>query len=626
VNRGLLLVALVGCSEYNLGSKPPAETTSTTTTPSTDTTTSPTPGTTPTSPPTTTSPTCAAMTAPSVAVPLNAACDVPPATGTFTPVAEWQLAGYNAYGPPVVGQLDDDNGDGLIDASDTPDIVFLPNNYSGLVAVNGATGAVEWQSFAATDGVSGVAIGDLDADGVPEIVAANGPTTIVAMDNTGAAKWTAYLPYSGLYDFLYPSIADLDGDGIAEVIAGRTILDAWGNQLGTGTLGVGAVPNQSSSSLVEGAVPVAVDLDGDGLLEVVTGNAAYRIDGSVLYSNSLPDGCPAVADFDLDGEPEIVMVSGATVYTLESDLTPTGWSATFAGTNYLGPPAADDLDGDGQPEFVVVGASEMRAYHWDGTLLWTAPVQDQTGAAGPVLFDFEGDGYPEVVYADEQWVRMLNGLDGTIKLLSDDHASYTGFETPIVADVDNDGEVEIAMLHGLGADGLTIFGDASHSWPPGRQVWNQHAYSLTNVNDDLSIPASQAPNWATYNNFRSGDSGRPPSTWDDAQAEIVDECLDECPSKLWLLVRVLNAGSYEIPAGLGVVVRAGPGGPIVASATVPSAIPAEWSSEGVSIEVDVASLGGAEPYVEVDRDGSGGQALTECDEVNNGATPVDSCL
>ena len=56
-------------------------------------------------------------------VDLNFECEVDVQQGSFTPIIEWNLSGFNAYGPPVVGQLNDDNGDGTINAQDTPDIV-----------------------------------------------------------------------------------------------------------------------------------------------------------------------------------------------------------------------------------------------------------------------------------------------------------------------------------------------------------------------------------------------------------------------------------------------------------------------------------------------------------------------
>ena len=560
-----------------------------------------------------------------IAVALNDVCDVPYQAGTFTPVVEWEIASNNAYGPPSVGHLDDDNGDGIIGEGDMPDIVYSTNNGSGLIAVDGKSGEIKWRNTQVSDGTSGTAIGDLDGDGIPEIVAANGVGTIVGLDNTGMLLWSTSINNGGLDWFLYPSIADLDGDGLAEVIAGRNILDFTGAVIGVGAYGVGGCQNQAYSSYIEGSISVAVDMDGDGELEVVVGNAAYRKDGTALWYNGGADGIPAVADMDLDGEPEVIVIGGNQVWTLESDGTPTGWSASFTNTNYLGPPAIDDLDGDGTPEFVVVGSNQMRAYEWDGTLLWTQSVNDASGAAGPVLFDFEGDGYPEVVYADESTVRIFNGLDGSIKLQSNNHSSYTGFETPVVADVDADGQAEIVMLHGQGSYGLSVYGDADESWLPGRQVWNQHGYSITNVDDDGGIPLAQEANWSQYNNFRSGDAGLPPAEWEDLQPEIVEVCVEECPDVLELSVRVWNRGTGDVQPGISVVVRAGANGPIVATQNINTVIASGMSSEGVILRVNMADLAGEEPTVDFDTTVGALLFMSECDINNNDLLSSQSC-
>jgi hypothetical protein len=309
---------------------------------------------------------------------------------------------------------------------------------------------------------------------------------------------------------------------------------------------------------------------------------------------------------------------------METDLSVV-WQDTFSGTNYVGPIAIDDLDGDGAPEAVAVGSSEMRAYRWDMSRLWTVSVSDSSGAAGPILYDFEMDGYPEVVLADERFVRVFNGLDGSVKLESGDHASATLFETPAVADVDGDGEVEIVMSHGSGQYGLTVYGDADHTWPAGRPTWNQHAYTITNVEDDGGIPMHATQNWTVYNNFRSGDAGLPPSAWNDVSPEIVDVCVVECPDRLFLTVRVWNQGTEEVPAGLGLVVRAGANGPVIAYEVLPAAIASGWSSDGVTFDLDAADLAGHEPVVEVDRDEALIGSLTECLEENNTMASPESC-
>ena len=43
---------------------------------------------------------------------------------------------------------------------------------------------------------------------------------------------------------------------------------------------------------------------------------------------------------------------------------------------------------------------------------------------------------------------------------------------------------------------------------PSRRIWNQHAYHITNVNDDGSVPVKQADNWRSYNNFRMNVQGQ----------------------------------------------------------------------------------------------------------------------
>lgn len=50
--------------------------------------------------------------------------------------------------------------------------------------------------------------------------------------------------------------------------------------------------------------------------------------------------------------------------------------------------------------------------------------------------------------------------------------------------IDNDGQVEIVVTHNnliQDAHGITVVGDMDQSWRPGRKIWNQHAYNITNV-------------------------------------------------------------------------------------------------------------------------------------------------
>jgi len=359
-----------------------------------------------------------------------------------------------------------------------------------------------------------------------------------------------------------------------------------------------------------------VDLDMDGMDELVTGNAAYTVNGDVKWRNSGLDGIIAVADFDNDGEGEIVKTSGIYVTGMETDGTEVWGPIAYYGN--LGAPAVDDLDGDGVPDIVFAAQDSLVALEWGGAEKWRAPISDSSGAAGPVLFDFELDGFPEVLYADEVSVRFFSGLDGQEKFSSYEHGSYTILETPIVADVDNDDQVEIVLGHCTWNRSLTVYGDADQTWPAGRKVWNQHAYSITNVTDLGDVPVEAESNWPRFNSFRSGDVGRPPGEWIDLQAEIWDVCDRECDAnRVYVGAWVTNAGNVEAPAGIPVSLRAGLRGAVLATQYTTTAIASGSVGEALVFEVEAAALGEETPVVIADETPEGEGLVFECDERNN---------
>ena len=127
---------------------------------------------------------------------------------------------------------------------------------------------------------------------------------------------------------------------------------------------------------------------------------------------------------------------------------------------------------------------------------------------GSSVFDFNGDGAAEVVYNDECYFRIYEGKTGKVYQRLDSQ-SRTRIENPVVADVDNDGNAEI-VYSGSNArsehcatpsptpvllDGVNVIGDPSDGWISARRIWNQHAYHVTNVHEDGSIPLNEVPNW-----------------------------------------------------------------------------------------------------------------------------------
>ncbi|MFN7146967.1 MAG: FG-GAP-like repeat-containing protein, partial [Myxococcota bacterium] len=282
-----------------------------------------------------------------------------------------------------------------------------------------------------------------------------------------------------------------------------------------------------------------------------------------------------------------------------------------------GPPTVADFDGDGAPEVGVAGLSLYTVLETDGSVRWSAVTEDASSArTGSSVFDFEGDGDAEVVYADEHTLWIYDGSNGTVLMAATEHASGTLFEYPVVADVDGDGSTEIIVgsndMWWTGWNGITVIGDADGSWASARPIWNQHAYHITNVEDDGSVPAVQVENWDTWNNFRAGGTEEGPGQWRaDLGPAPVDVCLADCDGgEAVIYVPVLNRG---LVAGVGfdvAVTRAD--GTEVWTETVASLDAGAATMLG-PVRLKQIEWGSDSPVVTVDARA----AVEECDEADN---------
>ena len=455
-------------------------------------------------------------------------CQSAPSVGSFEPVIEWQWTDGDVMTVPMIANLTDDDGDGDIDEDDDAEIIVvsyppgsggtssgsyyrsngtltvLAGDGSGLLA--SVTSPIDGYAF---NGVGGVAIGDLEGDGSPDICIAGTNASVVCLEADLSLKWAGGSGFR--YGYGYPAIADMDGDGLAEVLIGGQIFDHEGTLVtSTGAYGIGDV----------GLDPISVvaDMDDDGELELVGGGAVYERDGSLVWWDGGSDGLPAIGDFDGDGLPEVVRTGNGTLRMTDDDGTLL-FSSSLPGGGRGGPPTVADFDGDDEPEIGVAASYYYIVFEADGSVLWQSSVIDtSSNITGSSVFDFEGDGRAEVVYADEHTLYVFDGATGCILLQLDDHDSGTLFEYPVVADVDGDGSSEIILgsnhwHSGTAWGGITVIGDVSSSWMPGRAIWNQHSYHITNVDDDGGIPEEVEPNWETFNSFRAGGLSSGPSDW-----------------------------------------------------------------------------------------------------------------
>jgi hypothetical protein len=456
-----------------------------------------------------------------------------PVTTDFKPKLKWEWNGGGVLPTskqvmmaPIVIPTRDTNGDGKINVDDVPSIVFT--SYSGYYAyagygviriLDGRTGAeINTLSSTPVATVGGIAAADLDGDGIPEIVATSYPSGLpIALKPDGQVLWQAtegnipYLPGAG-GNWSAPFIADLDGDGVPEVISVNHVYDGRTGKLkwvaNSGYFGQSEQGNKGLYS-----IPVVADLFGTGKQNLILGPSVFDSDGNLIWVNrEVGDGHIGIADLDGDGHPELVLVSAGKVAVFDRFGKKLWGPVTIPGTNGLwgGPPTIADFDGDGVPDIGVADTNNYSVFRADGSLMWTHPAKDYgSGMTGSTSFDFYGDGKPKILYSDESSVFVMDGRSGaTVTRIGSDSA--TTFEYPLVVDADGDGHADFVTIrndygrHGdaVQGAGVRVFQDENNAWAGVRKIWNQHAYSITNINDDLSIPRKPIPSWKAHNTFR----------------------------------------------------------------------------------------------------------------------------
>jgi hypothetical protein len=544
---------------------------------------------------------------------------VPP-VGTFNPVLEWEWTGDTIFpasrqvmmAPAVV----DLTADGI------PDVVFTTfsnGNYSvdgHLRAISGDDGR---PLFTVMDprydvrGASGLAVGDIDGDRRPEILAVDeSGSQLIAFEHDGTFKWRS--PALGNLNWGSAAIADMDRDGTPEIVIGAAVVNHDGTLRWMGTQGHATHPGGA------GPLSLVANLDLADDPEVVAGNTAYRSDGSMYWHNpAVADGFNAVANFDSDPFPEIVLVTQGTISLLEHNGMVQWGPMALPSGGKGGPPTVADVDNDGEPEVGVAGATAYMVFETDGTLKWSRPTQDHSSLTGSAVFDFEGDGAAEIVYSDEVSLRIYRGSDGTV-LWHTSSPSGTTYELPLIVDVDADGNAEIVMVSNNyfipGRTGIQVYGDANDTWVATRQIWNQHTYHVTNVHDDGTIPQHESPSWLGHNTYRlnlepAGQHFAAP----DLTASSVRMVLTATTAAI--TARIGNGGARAVSAGIPVSFY--DGDPHAGGTLLGTVMTSDALTPGAFVDVTLTMTGEIQHtvWVVADDDGASLGMVSECREDNN---------
>jgi FG-GAP-like repeat len=363
------------------------------------------------------------------------------------------------YGEPGIGDLD---GDGI------PDVVtcvvsggYPPRSYLYAMHADGGDLA-GWPVEVDVPGAGGVAcspaatlIADLDGDGMMEVARGMSLGVVVAYDGDGRPLpgWPVRLgpDATGHLRGINADLAtgDLDGDGRMEVVfiesglAPRMVAVS-----GTGHI-LHGFP-RSIPEVVGRQAPVAGDLDGDGIPELV--QATFP-----------------VSDQGVVPEPGVEPAAPASLHVLRADGTPLpGWPRTLDAGGPWGSLLLD-VDGDGRTDILQQDGDRLDALDASGARLPGFPhvvhrdfLRAQTVEQSPwVISDLDGDGRPDFlqvrsdIYDGASYLRVfgLRNSGQTLKGFPFEVGGLLSASRPVLADLDGDGVDDLILLATEGTNG-----------------------------------------------------------------------------------------------------------------------------------------------------------------------------
>jgi hypothetical protein len=334
-----------------------------------------------------------------------------------------------------------------------------------------------------------------------------------------------------------PTVADFDGDGLPEVaVAGKGFYTIYDIDCGPNPRPGGTCTATGTCDFVPGACPAG-------------GYYAWSRT-SQDYSSDVTGS--SVFDFEADGTSEVIYADECFVRVYNGKTGEVEFSQYHSSCTWYENPVVADTDGNFRANLVTPSNKACAPAGQDGIACSNLDANGVDSLFAGLHCKKNGDCISGV--CDSGLCRCTAGAEccgdmDDAKCLEQGYAC-----APPPAGTPGNGNT-CRAAHPHGVSGIRVYEDANDKWVRSRTIWNQHAYAVTNVNEDGTIPKTSnwKNNWddPTLNNFRQnvpGDNNG--KATGDATAGASDfACVG---GTVHLKAPVCNRGADPIAAGLSV--------------------------------------------------------------------------
>ena len=445
------------------------------------------------------------------------------ATGVVRANPPADYASYSVGLIPILANLDDDARIEMTNGASVWEFDPTANAWVSEAWYSQSTSGPGWAAVADFNPYDGLA--------TPEIaVASSGTLSIYNHDHSVFMNMSLPVPSGGGGP---PTIADYDGDGLPEVgVAGAdyyTVFDP--DCQATPRTGGKCTSRDRCDFGVDGACTDYI------LWSRRSQDHSSRITGSSVF------------DFEADGKAEVVYADECFARVYSGSDGHVLFSQYRSSSTWLENPVVADVDGDYRSEMIVPsnGAASFTAAYCAGLLNTDGVEVHFAGLICKTNADCTSG-------TCDQGLCRCTASSQCCKAADDAACEEFGYKCapPPAASPGAGNTCRASYPHGLA--GIRVYKDSHDRWVRSRTIWSQHAYAVTHINEDGTVPKTSdwKNNWTQpgLNNFRQNVPGEADGKdIGDLTADVGSHF--QCASGVATFnVPVCNRGTAPVGAGL----------------------------------------------------------------------------